>query len=140
MNPRVSIIIPAYNTDNYIKQAIESALGQTESRIEVIVVDDASTDKTVEVVRTFTDQRLKLLVNESNKGPSYSRNRALKEAKGEWVALLDSDDWYAPNRLEKLLQVAYQKNADLIADDMHLIADDTDSSHNTYFSGKKIKL
>lgn len=68
MNPRVSIIIPAYNTDNYIKQAIESALGQTESRIEVIVVDDASTDKTVEVVRTFTDQRLKLLVNESNKG------------------------------------------------------------------------
>ncbi|BAY91940.1 MULTISPECIES: glycosyltransferase family 2 protein [unclassified Tolypothrix] len=140
MNPRVSIIIPAYNTDNYIKQAIESALGQTESRIEVIVVDDASTDKTVEVVRTFTDQRLKLLVNESNKGPSYSRNRALKEAKGEWVALLDSDDWYAPNRLEKLLQVAYQKNADLIADDMHLIADDTDSSHNTYFSGKKINF
>ncbi len=132
MNPKISIIIPAYNTGSYITRAIESALGQTEQNIEVIVVDDASTDNTVEVVRSFSDKRLKLLVNETNKGPSYSRNRALKEAKGEWIALLDSDDWYALNRLETLLQVASTENADMIADDIHLIQDNTDYPHNIH--------
>ncbi|WP_017317896.1 glycosyltransferase family 2 protein [Mastigocladopsis repens] len=127
MKPRVSIIIPAYNTSRYIKRAIESALSQTEQNIEVIVVDDASTDNTVEVVNSFTDPRIKLLVNEVNKGPSYSRNRAFKEAKGEWLALLDSDDWYAPKRLEMLLQVADRENADLIADDMYFIEEGADS-------------
>ncbi|MUH01598.1 glycosyltransferase [Scytonema sp. UIC 10036] len=124
---KVSIIIPAYNTSRYIKRAIESALSQTEQNIEIIVVDDASTDNTVEVVNSFSDPRIKLLVNESNQGPSYSRNRAIKEAKGEWVALLDSDDWYAPKRLERLLQLAEKENADLIADDIYLIPEGEES-------------
>lgn len=143
VNPKVSIIIPAYNTSRYITKAIESALGQTEENIEVIVVDDASTDNTVEVVKSFTDQRLKILVNETNKGPSYSRNRALKEAKGEWVALLDSDDWYAPNRLEVLLNVAIAENADIIADDIYVIKDGIDNTtlpSERCFSTKQISI
>lgn len=140
MNPKISIIIPAYNTSRYITKAIESALEQTEQNIEVIVVDDASTDNTVEVVKSFTDKRLKILVNETNKGPSYSRNRALKEAKGEWVALLDSDDWYAPNRLEVLLNVAIAENADIIADDIYLISDGAESPSETCFSNKKMNI
>ena len=140
MKPRVSIIIPAYNTSRYIKRAIESALAQTEQNIEVIVVDDASTDNTVEVVNSFTDPRIKLLVNEANKGPSYSRNRAFKEAKGEWVALLDSDDWYAPKRLETLLLVAERENADLIADDLYLIPEGEDSPISTIFPRQGVYL
>lgn len=141
IKPKVSIIIPAYNTSRYIKRAIESALAQVEQNIEVIVVDDASTDNTVEVVNSFSDPRIKLLVNESNQGPSYSRNRALKEAKGEWVALLDSDDWYAPKRLERLLQVAENENADLIADDLYLIPEGEDSPWSiTVFEKNGINL
>ncbi|BAY20650.1 family 2 glycosyl transferase [Calothrix sp. NIES-2100] len=121
--PEVSVIIPAYNTSGYIARAIESALGQTLKNIEVIVVDDASTDNTLEVVRSFTDERLKVFVNPENLGAGGTRNRAIKEAKGNWIAVLDSDDWYAPERLERLVQLAYQENADMIADDLYLIKD-----------------
>jgi succinoglycan biosynthesis protein ExoO len=141
IKPKVSIITPAYNTSKYVEKAIKSALAQVEQNIEVIVVDDASTDNTVEVVNSFSDPRIKLLVNESNQGPSYSRNRALKEAKGEWVALLDSDDWYAPKRLERLLQVAEKENADLIADDLYLILEGEDTPWSiTFFEKNGIKL
>lgn len=138
MNPKVSIIIPAYNTSLYIKKAVESVLEQTERNIEVIVIDDASTDNTVEVVSKIIDKRLKILVNESNFGPSYSRNRAIKVAKGEWIALLDSDDWYESQRLEMLLRTADAENANMIADNMHLIKDGAEHPHSTYFANQGI--
>lgn len=122
-NLEVSVIIPAYNTSGYIAVAIESALGQTLKNIEVIVVDDASTDNTLEIVKSFTDERLKVFVNTQNLGAGGTRNRAIKEAKGNWIAVLDSDDWYAPERLERLVQLAYQENADMVADDLYLIKD-----------------
>jgi succinoglycan biosynthesis protein ExoO len=122
-NPEVSVIIPAYNTAAYIARSIESALGQTLKNIEVIVVDDASTDNTLEVVKSFSDARLRVFVNPKNLGAGGTRNRAIEEAKGNWIAVLDSDDWYAPERLERLVQLAYQVNADAIADDLYLIKD-----------------
>ncbi|MBD2197365.1 MULTISPECIES: glycosyltransferase family 2 protein [Calothrix] len=130
-SPEVSVIIPAYNTSGYIARAIESALGQTLKNIEVIVVDDASTDNTLEVIKSFKDERLKVFVNQENLGAGGSRNRALKEAKGNWIAVLDSDDWYAPERLERLVQVAYQENADMIADDLYLIKDGEEHAWST---------
>ncbi|HCF30376.1 MAG TPA: hypothetical protein DEV81_24975 [Cyanobacteria bacterium UBA11049] len=136
MKPLVSVIIPTYNREKYITRAIESVLQQTEQNVEVIVVDDASNDTTTEIVQRYCSDRLKLIVNERNQGPSYSRNRGIKEAKGEWIALLDSDDWYAPNRLEKLLQVARAENADFVADDLYLIADDAKKPWSTRFSEK----
>ena len=123
MDIKVSVIIPAYNTGQYIHQAISSVLSQTLTNIEVIVVDDCSTDSTVDVVRSFADPRVKLLSNQQNLGVGATRNRALKSAIGEWVAVLDSDDWYAPPRLERLVQVAEEKNADFIADNLYLIED-----------------
>ncbi len=131
MTPQVSVIIPAYNTADYIGKAIESALGQTYQNIEVIVVDDASTDGTAKVAQKFVDKRLKVIINQKNLGVSYSRNRALREAKGTWIALLDSDDWFAPERLEKLLEVAQAEGADLIADDLYLIRDGEKSPWST---------
>jgi succinoglycan biosynthesis protein ExoO len=121
--PLVSVIIPAYNTEAYLARAIKSALNQTLSDIEVIVVDDASTDNTVKVAQSFSDPRLKLLQNSQNLGAGGARNRALREARGQWVAVLDSDDWYAPGRLKKLVQIAEEQNADLVADDLYLIED-----------------
>ncbi|MBD2561468.1 MULTISPECIES: glycosyltransferase family 2 protein [Nostoc] len=130
MNPKVSVIIPAYNTEAYIAKAIESALEQTLKDIEVIIVDDGSSDKTVEVAKSFTDQRLKI-VNQQNLGVSAARNRALKAAQGEWIAVLDSDDWYDPERLEKLVLLADETNADMIADDLYLIKDGATSPWST---------
>ncbi len=140
MNPKVSVIIPAYNTEAYIAKAIESALEQTLTDIEVIIVDDGSSDKTVEVAKSFTDQRLKIIVNEQNFGAAASRNRALRAAQGEWIAVLDSDDWYAPERLEKLVSVANEINADMIADDLYLIKDGETSPWSTLIeeSGESI--
>lgn len=121
MTIKVSVIMPAYNTEKYIAKAIESCLAQTLDNIELIIVDDASTDRTVEIANSFLDPRIKIFINKKNLGASGSRNRALKEAQGEWVAVLDSDDWYAPNRLENLLRIAYSENADMIADDFYII-------------------
>ncbi|MGK7897932.1 MAG: glycosyltransferase family 2 protein, partial [Xenococcus sp. (in: cyanobacteria)] len=110
-------------TANYIGKAIHSALNQTLEKIEVIVVDDASQDNSIEIVQQINDVRLKLLINEKNLGAGGARNRALNAAQGEWVAVLDSDDWYDPMRLERLVRVATEKNADIVADDLYLIED-----------------
>lgn len=140
MIPEVSIIIPAYNTEAYIARAIESALGQTLSAIEVIVVDDASTDATREVIARFCDPRLRVFYNSQNRGVSVSRNKAIAQASGKWIALLDSDDWYAPERLEKLLAIAQVQEADLICDDLYCIRDGEDAPWSTLLteSGENI--
>jgi len=117
--PIVSVIMPAYNTANYITEAIESALHQTIQNIEVIVVDDASSDGTADVAEKIGDPRVKVIRLAQNGGAAVARNRAIDEAKGTWIAVLDSDDWYAPNRLETLLGVANEWQADMVADDLY---------------------
>lgn len=121
MNPLVSVIIPSYNTAALIGRAIESALTQTLASIEVIVVDDASTDDSVAVIKGFTDPRLRLIELPANQGAGAARNRAIDVATGTWVAVLDSDDWYAPHRLERLVAFADERGADIVADDVYLI-------------------
>lgn len=121
MNPLVSVIIPAYNVENYIEKAIQSVLEQTYPNFEVIIIDDNSTDRTVDVVCAFHDERIKLLVNEQNMGPSYSRNRGIMEAKGEWIALLDSDDWWDKDRLAKFIKVVKHFSPDIVADDINVV-------------------
>ena len=123
MNPEVSVIIPTYNSESYLAQALVSVLTQTYIKLEVIVVDDASTDSTVKIARSFKERRLKIISNSQNRGVSYGRNCGIRHARGNWIALLDSDDWYAPERLEKLLRIATSNNADLVADDLFLIND-----------------
>ncbi|MEH2079859.1 MAG: glycosyltransferase family 2 protein [Nostoc sp.] len=140
MNPKVSVIIPAYNTETYIGKAIESALKQTLTDIEVIMVDDGSSDKTVEVAKSFIDQRLKVIVNQQNLGAAAARNRAFRAAQGEWIAVLDSDDWYAPERLEKLVSLANEINADMIADDVYLIKDGETSPWSTLIQESGVSI
>lgn len=100
----VSIIMPSYNTGRFIAESIESVLAQTYTNWELIVVDDCSTDDTDSVVTRFNDNRIRYFKNEKNSGAAVSRNKALREAKGEWIAFLDSDDLWLPNKVEKQLK------------------------------------
>lgn len=105
--PKVSIILPAYNHAHFLPQSIESALGQTDPDFEVIVVDDGSTDDTREVVSGYSDPRIRYLYQE-NRGLAAARNTGLRAARGEFVAFLDADDLFLPNKLE--LQTRYFSN------------------------------
>lgn len=131
--PLVTVIIPAYNMARYLPQAVDSALAQTGCTLEVIIVDDASTDDTLAVARSYTDPRVRVLTNDENRGPSFSRNRALEAACGTWIALLDADDWFAPGRLAWMLEVARREHADMVADDVYLIRDGEGMPFTTQF-------
>ena len=111
MDELVSIIMPSYNTAKFIYETIDSDLTQTYTNWELIIVDDCSTDNTDEVVKSFlSDDRIKYIKNEKNSGAAFSRNRALCEAKGKWIAFLDSDDLWLPEKLEK--QIAFMEKND----------------------------
>lgn len=97
----VSIIMPSYNTAPYIKSSIQSVMNQTYIDWELIIVDDCSTDNTNEILETIEDPRIRIYKNEKNSGAAISRNKALREAKGQWIAFLDSDDIWMPEKLEK---------------------------------------
>lgn len=98
----VSIIMPSYNTASFIAESIQSVLAQSYKDWELIIVDDCSPDNTDDVVKPYlSDERIRYLKNEKNSGAAVSRNRALREAKGKWIAFLDSDDLWMPEKLQK---------------------------------------
>ena len=103
MSKLVSIITPSYNSEKYISETIQSVINQTYQNWELVIVDDASTDTTVKIIQEFIkqDNRIKLLQNKANKGAAFSRNRATKVAKGDYIAFLDADDLWIPKKLEK---------------------------------------
>ena len=105
----VSVIMAAYNAEKTIEQSINSVLNQTYPAVELLVVDDYSQDRTVKLVENIMarDNRVRLIYNKENSGVSYTRKHGLEEAKGAWIAILDSDDIWAPEKLEK--QIILQK-------------------------------
>lgn len=121
--PRVSVIIPVFNAAAVIGNAVGSAQAQTQGEIEIIVVDDASTDDTAAVVERLVggDERLRLVRMPRNGGPGAARNAGLDAARGEWIALLDADDSYHPQRLEALLAASVPPETQLIADNLALV-------------------
>lgn len=115
--PLVSILTPAYKAEPYIGQVIESVLAQTMPDWELIIVEDCSPDNTAQVVERYLDDpRIKLIRNEQNLGECGSRNRALEAAQGEWITLLDADDWYEPQRLERLTRFAEENKVKTVLD------------------------
>lgn len=104
----VSVIMPSWNTGRYISESIKSVLAQSYKNLELIIVDDCSTDDTDSVISVFKDNRIKYFKNERNIGAALTRNKALREANGEWIAFLDSDDLWLPNKLAK--QITFMKN------------------------------
>lgn len=104
----VSIIMPSYNTASFIEETIQSVLNQTYTKWELIIVDDCSTDNTDEVLENIKDSRIRYFKNDKNSGAAVSRNKALREARGQWIAYLDSDDLWMPEKLEK--QIHFMEN------------------------------
>ena len=98
---KASIIMPVFNAVHYIDNAIESIINQSYKNFELIIVDDCSSDNTDEIVTSFSEPRIKFFKNKINSGAAVSRNRALREAKGRWIAFLDSDDLWRIDKLEK---------------------------------------
>lgn len=108
MLPVVSVIIPTYNRVDKLKKTIESVLAQTFSDFELLICDDGSTDDTVTMVRQFADERIRWLSGSNSGGPATPRNRGIKDARGTWLAFLDSDDLWYTDKLEKQIALLTQ--------------------------------
>jgi succinoglycan biosynthesis protein ExoO len=117
--PDISVVIPCYNAQGFVTRAVESALAQQGAgTLEVVLVDDCSTDSTLARLHALAaaDPRVRVLANARNLGPGGTRNAAIAAARGEWIALLDADDAFAPGRLARLLAVARESRARIVAD------------------------
>ena len=117
-NAGVSVLIAAYNAEAFLERAVSSALRQTSPPTEILIVDDASLDGTAEAARALAarDSRIRLLRLDDNRGPAGARNAGIEEARGDWIAVLDADDAFLPDRLERLQKIAEQTNADVVVD------------------------
>ena len=93
---KISVVTASYNYQDYIKEAVQSVLDQTYKDWELIIVDDCSTDNSVEVIKSFKDERIKLFINEKNLGLKETVKRGIENATGEWVVFLESDDILTP--------------------------------------------
>ena len=103
-NPLVSVIIPTYNRKHLLKEALGSVFSQTYKNLQVIVVDDGSTDNTQDIISDFKDKRI-TYIKQGHRGASSARNKGIENAKGEYTAFLDSDDRWLPTKIEKQMDV-----------------------------------
>ena len=117
MNIMVSVVIPTWNRQATVVRAVSSALAQTVPSLEVLVCDDGSSDGTREAIASFSDRRLKWLPGERSGGPAQPRNRGIRASRGEWLAFLDSDDEWLPEKLEKQLHLAGEQATRAVCSD-----------------------
>lgn len=119
---KISVIVPVFNSERYLPQCIESILKQTFYDFEVIFINDGSKDNSVSVIKGYNDERIKI-INQENQGQAVARNNAIKEAKGEYITFVDSDDCISFCMLEKLYEKAKNTNADICWCDMSTFND-----------------
>ncbi len=105
--PKISVVLPVYNSEKYIAEAVQSILDQTFTDFELLIINDASTDGTLQILESFKDDRLKIINNPTNLKVVKSLNKGLELAQGEFIARMDADDIAYPQRFEK--QIAYFK-------------------------------
>ncbi|WP_323191217.1 glycosyltransferase family 2 protein [Halostella sp. PRR32] len=113
--PKVTVIIPTYNRAETLPRAVDSALDQTFEDLEVLVVDDGSTDETRELLDSYSDPRVRTIAHETNRGANVARNTGIENARGEYVAFLDSDDEWYPGKVSRQLTALDAKGSDWIA-------------------------
>jgi glycosyltransferase involved in cell wall biosynthesis len=104
----ISVIMTVYNGGKFLREAVDSILNQTYQEFELIIIDDGSTDSTLQIINSYHDPRISLIENGQNRGQSYSRNLGIKESKGDYIAIMDADDIALPKRLE--IQYEYLKS------------------------------
>jgi succinoglycan biosynthesis protein ExoO len=119
--PDVSVVIAAFNAEATIARAIDSALCQQGVAVEVVVIDDCSTDRTLEIARSLDPARLRIVALEQNRGPGGARNAGLEAATGRFVAVLDADDMMHPERLARMIRRAEEKSAQIVVDNLAMV-------------------
>ena len=128
MKGLVSVIIPSYNHEKYIKDCIESVLNQTYKNIEVLVEDDCSSDNTQEIIKSIKDKRLKTIFSKKNKGTVRTINHLMSLCKGEYIAILGSDDYWYPEKLEKQIEIFKDKKIGAVFSEVDIV----DENGNIY--------
>ena len=115
MEDLISVIVPVYNVEKYIKKCIDSIINQTYKNIEIILIDDGSKDNSGKICDEYKeiDKRV-FVIHKNNEGVSIARNIGIEMAKGQWISFIDSDDWIEENYLEKMFNTARTKNADVV--------------------------
>ena len=129
---KISIVTTAYNIEAYIEKCLESLVGQTYEDIEIIVVNDCSTDKTMEIVGKFNDERIKVVNHEKNMGAGWARRTGIAAATGEYVITVDGDDWLSEDFIEKLVENAEETDADIVSGGITYVYDDQFEQINRY--------
>lgn len=135
MNPKVSVIVPVYNCEKYVERCIKSLKNQTLEEIEIILVNDGSTDRSPEICRFFQNENNNIfLINQKNGGSSKAREAGINIARGKYIGFVDSDDWVEADMFRCLYEIAQQENADIVQCDFIRTSD---SEHQiTHFSEK----
>ncbi|MAN47134.1 MAG: hypothetical protein CMF04_13170 [Hyphomonas sp.] len=136
-SPAISVIMANYNCEAYLKGAIRSVLNQTLTNIELILVDDGSSDGSVALAEEMArqDPRLRVFSGTRFGGPAPVRNHALDQARGEWIAIVDSDDLISPHRLQYMLEAAISTKADIMIDDLAIFQNDGEPDITTMLEG-----
>jgi succinoglycan biosynthesis protein ExoO len=139
--PTISVIVANYNGASFLPDLLASLQRQSSTSIEIIIVDDASTDGSVSVVEgaAAADPRIILDALAVNSGPAAARNRGLAHARGEWVAIVDCDDFVHPFRFERLLEMANKTGADIVADNLFVFHDGGESAPSLFLSGRRAR-
>lgn len=138
MHNKISIIVPVYNVEKYLDRCINSLLNQTYENIEVLLIDDCSTDNSARICKDYQDKysdTCKYLCNKSNSGAGVSRNTGLSNATGDWIVFLDSDDWLHEKYVELLLEDALKNNSDIVMCGYYYAWDDGRQKNMTSFNG-----
>lgn len=136
----VSIITPLYNSGLYIAKTIESVQAQTYTNWEMLITDDCSSDDGPSIVERYAseDSRIRLFKLDSNGGPGVSRNNSLKEAKGRYIAMLDSDDRWLPDKLEKQIKLMNDRGCGIVYSSYYLCGEDNDNINGIIISPSRI--
>lgn len=135
--PCVSVITANFNGAQHLAAAVQSVLRQSLSTLELVIVDDASTDDSVAVIRQAAagDPRVRLIRQRKNAGPGAARNRAIEAARGRWIAVFDSDDLMAPDRLQRLVDCAEADWAQIVVDNLIVFSDDEGEPWRPFLTG-----
>lgn len=128
--PKVSIVLPTYNGAEYIRQSIDSCLNQTYKNIELIIVDDGSTDETPEIVGSYKDERIRYIRHKENNGLPHVLNAGFAKATGEYLTWTSDDNYYAKEAIEKMLSFLKTENCSLIYCDFYRFNDETPFNRN----------
>lgn len=113
--PKISIIIPVFNGENYIEKCLKTVINQTLRDIEIIIINDGSTDESIKVINKYKDMDNRIIViNQKNSGQSVARNNGIKRASGEYIGFVDADDWIRTDMYENMYKLAKENNADVV--------------------------